>query len=698
MKHLGFDLKKYLILLVALLALTLVLAACGQDEAPPLDSGTDTPPADDRPIVTELPLVSYHFVSNGDGTCSIGGIITNPKNGTEEVHLDIPETSPDGDTVTAINDLSLAGSGNIPRMILKEDYEKIDAALRQKVESGEMSKFYYMKYFYSVYTLNDPDQASSPRAKEQMLKTYPITAISPIYILWDGASAEDYKEISRYLSELIDYDMYDALADYNHMVEVAKASELCTNDMLSNLTAPYGNESITISSVTIPKYIQSIEPNFFNINNTLTSIQVDSENPVYSAKGNCLIDNSTQTLIAGCQTSVIPTDIPVTSIGSSAFRGCSNLTRITIPEGVTSISSSAFSGCSQLIQTENGVSYVDKWVIDCDTSVTSLSLRNDTVGIGDYAFSGCSSLTSISIPDSVTSIGDYAFSGCSSLTSIIIPNGVTSIYGSTFYGCSSLTSISIPDSVTSIGNYAFSGCSSLTSITIPNSVTNIGSSAFSGCNQLIQKENGVSYVDKWIIDCDESVTSVVLRNNTVGIGDDAFYGCSSLTSITIPDSVTSIGYKAFIWCESLTSITISKGVTSIGNYAFYGCSSLTSILIPDSVTSIGRYAFFGCSSLTSITIPDSVTSIGYGAFIGCSSLTSITIPDSVTSIGNYAFSDCSSLTNITIPGNVTSIGRYAFIGCNNLTIYAEAPSAPSGWDTAWNDSNRPVVWGYNSES
>lgn len=127
-----------------------------------------------------------------------------------------------------------------------------------------------------------------------------------------------------------------------------------------------------------------------------------------------------------------------TYIGYDAFRSCSRLTNITIPNSVESISSSAFYGCS--------------------------------------------SLTNITIPNSVTSISDFVFRDCSSLTSITIPNSVTRINYSAFYDCSSLTSIVIPNSVTSIEFNTFSGCSSLTSITIPNSVTIIGSSAFSRCS------------------------------------------------------------------------------------------------------------------------------------------------------------------------------------------------------------------------
>ena len=207
--------------------------------------------------------------------------------------------------------------------------------------------------------------------------------------------------------------------------------------------------------------------------------------------------------------------------------------------------------------------------------------------------------------------------------------------------------------VTEIGDFAFHGCSSLTEVTIPDSVTTIGNSAL--------------------------------------------YDCASLTSVTIPDSVTSIGNWAFSYCTSLISVTIPDSVTSIGEFAFRDCTSLISVTIPDSVTSIGYCTFYHCASLTSVTIPDSITSIGDCAFRDCTSLTSVTIPDSVTSIGYCAFYDCALLTSVTIPESVTSIGGFAFYGCTSLTIYCEATSKPSGWESNWNYSNRPVVWGYTGE-
>ena len=340
-----------------------------------------------------------------------------------------------------------------------------------------------------------------------------------------------------------------------------------------------------LTSVTIPNSVSYIGEAAFGDCSGLTSVTVDKNNGTYDSRDNCnaIIETSTNKLIVGCNNTIIPNF--VTSIGDSAFTGCSGLTSVTIPNSVTSI--------------------------------------------GDRAFASCSGLTSVTIPNSVTSIGDYAFRGCSGLTSVTVDknNGtydsrnncnaiIETSTNKLIVGCNNTI---IPNSVTSIGDGAFADCSGLTSVTIPNSVTSIGSWTFYGCSGLT------------------SVTFNAEKCTEMGSNSSpVFNGCKSLTTLTIGDKVTTIPDYAFRGCSSLISVVIPNSVTSIGDYAFADCSGLTSVTIGNSVTSIGDYAFRGCSSLISVVIPNSVTSIGDYAFYDCTGLHSLTIGTGVLSIGQYA--------------------------------------------------------------
>lgn len=153
---------------------------------------------------------------------------------------------------------------------------------------------------------------------------------------------------------------------------------------------------------------------------------------------------------------IVPDEIdgvPVKVIGEHAFAGVSNVTSITLPDGVTEI--------------------------------------------GKQAFSMCSKLTSVNIPSGVKEIGDEAFLNCASLTEITLPENLTSIGIRAFYGCSKLEAITIPDSVTYLGKQAFDSCTSLSSANIPKGITVLEDMVFNGCaiTQLIVPKN-INFIGK----------------------------------------------------------------------------------------------------------------------------------------------------------------------------------------------------------
>lgn len=409
----------------------------------------------------------------------------------------------------------------------------------------------------------------------------------------------------------------------------------------------------------------------------------------------------------------------VISIGSYAFKNCTELKTVEFPNIITDIHYSAFYGCIGL---------------------TNIEIPNSVIEIHDNAFYGCVGLTSIEIPNSVTHIGHSAFAYCTALASIdftdknvyictnafertawyenqpegmvyagkvfykykgtmpensviVIKEGTLSIAELAFSGCEGMTTVIIPASLIDIGSnkitsYVFEGCTSLSEIIVKNGNTKYDSRE--NCNAVIETATNML-----VAGC----KSTIIPNSVTRIYSYAFYNCTGLTSITIPSSVQNIASTAFKDCSNLESIVVEDGntkydcrqncnaviesatnklvfgckntiipnsVTEIGNYAFYGCSGLTSIIFPEKVTTIGKEAFSYCTGLTSVIIPNSVTSLGFAAFSNCEELTDIILSENLKTIGAYAFNSCQKLENVTIP-SVIVIEGCAFRYCRSLT-------------------------------
>jgi len=219
-----------------------------------------------------------------------------------------------------------------------------------------------------------------------------------------------------------------------------------------------------LTSVTIPALTTEVDKTSFSGCQHLERIIVEEGNPVYDSRGNCnaIVSTETNSLLLGCKTTVIPSD--VVSIGPRAFAYLNTLTDISIPASVKIIGGSAFFACSGL---------------------RSVELHDGLTTIDSYAFYRCSSLSQISIPGTVTSIGSHAFWNCKSMKGVLtIPELVTTIDNSLFSGCESLTGVRIHDKVSGIGEFAFSGCAGLKDVLIGSSVTDIDKLAFSNCNDL----------------------------------------------------------------------------------------------------------------------------------------------------------------------------------------------------------------------
>ena len=370
-----------------------------------------------------------------------------------------------------------------------------------------------------------------------------------------------------------------------------------------------------------------------------------------------------------------------------------SIRRLVIEEGVTSISYGAFRDC---------------------TALTSVSLPNSLELFTQKAFSGCTALTEINIPEGVTVLPNELFMGCTSLTHITLPESLTAISSDAF-SKSGIADIVIPAHVTSIGQNAFYQCNGLAHIEIPGSVTKIGSSAFQYCANLesVTFSEGLTEIEHYAFGNCVGLTQITLPEGLRRIGSSAFSGCTGLTEIELPDTVTSLGSYAFYNCIALQTAVLSENMKDISFYAFSGCESLKSVNTPENAEYIYENAFENCVSLTAFNIPSKVKVIRELAFVGTDSLqaftvsednpwfsggeygcvyskdkttlvlypggrgaASFTVPAYVSSIAPTAFAGEKALESVAFPASLTGNLSGAFYCCPNISSFTVDPRNP----------------------
>ena len=383
----------------------------------------------------------------------------------------------------------------------------------------------------------------------------------------------------------------------------------------------------------------------------------------------------------------------VSCVRHGAFRGCSELKSVTIPEGLIEL----VEGFGLSSQTLDASLFRDC----CCLCAINVSKKNPayisvngllmTKG-GEKVLAVPCGLTDVVIPRGPTKIGMGAFAGCTKLTAVTIPDGVLEIEWNAFEGCKALESVVIPDTTKTIRSDAFAGCSSLKRIIIPAGVKKIEEKAFAKCSGLcefeVDKRNKkYKSVDGFLLEKDAEIRDCSGKRRAGYTTLVAAPG--GLKSATVPDCVTHVDFYAFYGCCKLKNVTIPASVTCIDFQAFYGCTALVDMTIPDSVTELGDGAFRECCRLKNVTIPASLKKVGTSPFSrskienvtflpGVKSIyksmffncyiKNLTLPDSITRIGRSAFKECSGLESVTIPRKVSKIEDYAFFRSDLKTV------------------------------
>ena len=368
----------------------------------------------------------------------------------------------------------------------------------------------------------------------------------------------------------------------------------------------------------------------------------------------------------------------VTAIGDDAFRGCTGLTKVTIPNTVTSIGHTAFSGCTSLQTIECLAATPPSLFSDSFSSYSAMLIVPSGSKAAYQAADYWKNFNNIQ-----TNYYDFKDHGIyynytgSNLVEVVND-------GTDGYFCYS-GNVEIPETaydaddgwyyrVSSIGERAFYRCPSLVTVTIPATVDLIHNEAFVDCFD--------AYPDQSSITC-LAQTPPTVSPTAFGSGEQSY------VTLYVPYGKKSAYQAAAVWRNFSNIVELNYSFKKDGFYYKITGSNTVSVTYKDAnyntysgrvliprrvtfedvtytVTAIDNLAFFGCTGLTSVSIPEMVTTIGNRTFKNCTSLTSITIPNNVTSIGVYAFENCEGLTEVTLGSGLQSIGAYAFYGCTEL--------------------------------
>ncbi len=317
-------------------------------------------------------------------------------------------------------------------------------------------------------------------------KTYPVQKIGGgaflgkkivSVVIENGIETIDYTAFSG-CSKLSSITIPDSVTSIGENA-FKSCTSLKTIEIPNGVKKFYGNVfsgCSNLTTVNIPKTVTSIGLGVFAGCVNLSNISVDSENANFSVENGVLYSKDKKTLYA-YPTATGSYEIPstVTTILGSAFKGASNLTKVTIPSSVTRIAS--------------------------------------------YTFAECTKLETIEIPESVTIIDYDAFAHCDSLESISFPPSVTKIDSLAFYDCDKLTNLVIPSTVTTIGNNAFGECSSLQTIFYPADADyDIGKIGLAGVGcQFSYVENADNTVTLTVESVADGMTSISLPDDIEGM-------------------------------------------------------------------------------------------------------------------------------------------------------------------------------------
>ena len=333
----------------------------------------------------------------------------------------------------------------------------------------------------------------------------------------------------------------------------------------------------------------------------------------------------------------------VSTIAANAFKGKSNITKVTIPFSVDTIGFAAFEGCDNL---QTLTIYSSSLTFVKDNGENAPAFANQETQDNDKANMGY--LFGIEHHDN-----NAAFVP-DRLETIELPN-MNEIHSFLFYNFVHLQSVVLSEKLESIGDLAFRG-------------------------------TGIEAID---------------LNNCTNIGAYAFYKCENLQTVKSTASEISVGEYAFTHCVNLNSELVNSLLSKmdkVTNNVFYD-TGVKSLVIPEQFSAQTETPNrpFGESSPTSVTLP--ANKFGWLDYINKSQIRTIVFTgETGLSLTANMFAGFTALEKILLPSNTTGFSEDVFPSVKDAgrryDIYCSF-GKEEGLTDNWNKEHR-VIWNYKN--
>lgn len=430
----------------------------------------------------------------------------------------------------------------------------------------------------------------------------------------------------------------------------------------------------------------------------------------------------------------------VTNLYNNLFDGCTGIASIALPNTLQSINGYAFRNCSKLseIVVPEGVATVGEHCFENCTSLTSVSLPTTLKVLENHLFNNCNKLENFVFQPTMETVKEHCFDQCLSLKNLRFEDGtspitlstVVSMFGDSpleemyvgrnidytlingkekeapFFNRSTLTEVTISDKggVTYLRPYFIYGASTLSKINVPDNILEIGKYAFAECRSLEEAvlSTNLSLIDEGLFDQDIALKSLIIPGAVNAVNQYALRGCGELKDLRLEDSANPLtaaiarnnigmcgdthlenlyigrnirystyinyGFSPFFNLTSLKNVTFSTAgvVTECNDYLLAGCSAVENLTLPESLVTVGNHTFSDMTSLQYCRMFNNVESVGAYGFAGDVNLTDLTFSKKVKTLRNNLFRNCTSLPTFTVHPAVTSIEDNAFMNCSSL--------------------------------